>query len=159
MLTTEIKEYIDKSVLCWLATSSADNQPNVSPKEVFTWFDVMTLIIANIASPGSASNILENSKVAVSFVDVFVQKGFQLKGECKLVERSHSDFNKLSEPLEKITNGVYPFDSIFKITVEEVKEIKAPGYFVFPDKTKEEMIEEALKTYEVKRRNSFTKSA
>ena len=151
MISDTIKEYIDKSVLCWLATSSADNQPNVSPKEVFTCVDNETLIIANIASPGSAENVQQNARVAVSFVDVFVQKGFQLKGECKLIEKSDSDFKKLAVPLEKITKGIYPFDSIFRIKVEEVKEIKAPGYFLFPDKIEEVMIEEALRTYGVKK--------
>ena len=150
MITDKIKSYIDRSVLCWLATSSKDNQPNVSPKEVFTCVDNETLIIANIASPGSAENVQQNANVAVSFVDVFVQKGYQLKGKCKLIERSDSDYKKLASPLEKITKGIYPFESIFRIKVEEVKEIKAPGYFVFPDKTEDDMIEEALKTYGVK---------
>ncbi|MBO6524787.1 MAG: pyridoxamine 5'-phosphate oxidase family protein [Balneolaceae bacterium] len=150
MISETVKEYIDSSVLCWLATSSASNHPNVSPKEVFTWFDNETLIIANIASPGSATNVLKNPNVAVSFVDVFAQKGYQLKGKCKLVERSDSDFNKLATPLEQITKGLYPFDSIFRTEVKEVKEIKAPGYFAFPDKTEADMIDEALKMYGVK---------
>ena len=152
MITDDIKTYIDRSVLCWLATSSADNQPNVSPKEVFTYLDDNNLIIANIASPGSASNILENPKVAVSFVDVFVQKGYQLKGICVLISRSDKEFQNLSKPLEHITKGIYPFDSVFKITVESVKEIKAPGYFLFPDKMEEDMVEEAMRTYGVRKR-------
>jgi len=63
MLTSEIKEYIDKSVLCWLATSSTDNVPNVSPKEIFNYFGENVIIIANIASPQSLKNIKQNKKV------------------------------------------------------------------------------------------------
>ncbi len=37
MLTSDIKKYIDQSVLCWLATVSKDGIPNVSPKEIFTY--------------------------------------------------------------------------------------------------------------------------
>ena len=37
-LTQGIKKSIDKCVLCWLATVSNDLIPNVSPKEVFTYF-------------------------------------------------------------------------------------------------------------------------
>lgn len=151
MISEKIKEYIDRSVLCWLATSSADNQPNVSPKEVFACFENETIIIANIASPGSAENVLVNPNVAVSFVDVFVQKGYQLKGKCTLVSNSDVDFQVLAEPLRRITKGVYPFDAVFRIKVEEAKEIKAPGYFIFPDKKEADMIGEALKTYGVKK--------
>ena len=80
MLTTDIKKSIDTCVLCWLATVDKDQQPNVSPKEMFTYLDDHTLLIANIASPNSVRNIAQQPKVSVSFVDVFTQKGFKLKG-------------------------------------------------------------------------------
>ncbi len=76
MLNQEVKKYIDKSVLCWLATSNEDNEPNVSPKEVFTYRDEKTLLIGDIASPNSVKNIKSNPIVCVSFVEIFVQKGF-----------------------------------------------------------------------------------
>ncbi|MEL6255795.1 MAG: pyridoxamine 5'-phosphate oxidase family protein [Bacteroidota bacterium] len=56
----EIKDYIDRSVLCWLATSSAENFPNVSPKEIFAFYGSDKIIIANIASPQSIRNIREH---------------------------------------------------------------------------------------------------
>ena len=63
MFTQEAIKYIDQSVLCWLATSDKDNFPNVSPKEMFTHFEDNKILIANIASPNSVANILENSNV------------------------------------------------------------------------------------------------
>lgn len=57
MITDEVKEYIEKSVLCWLATCNNEGIPNVSPKEMFTYFDSNTLLIANIISPNSVENI------------------------------------------------------------------------------------------------------
>lgn len=36
MFTKEVKEYIERSVLCWLATVDAAGHPNVSTKEVFS---------------------------------------------------------------------------------------------------------------------------
>jgi predicted pyridoxine 5'-phosphate oxidase superfamily flavin-nucleotide-binding protein len=53
--------YIQQSVLCWLATSNHKNEPNVSPKEIFTCSDDETFLIANVASPISTHNILENA--------------------------------------------------------------------------------------------------
>lgn len=50
ILSTEIIDCINKSVLCWLATSSKENIPNVSPKEIFCSFEADKIIVANIAS-------------------------------------------------------------------------------------------------------------
>ena len=75
MISVEIKNYIERSVLCWLATADAAGVPNVSPKEIFVPFGDDHLLIANIASPESVKNIRGNPHVCVSFVDVFVQKG------------------------------------------------------------------------------------
>lgn len=150
MLSELIKEYIDKSVLCWLATSSSDGQPNVSPKEVFTYYGNEYILVANIASPGTVHNIRENPKVSVSFVDVFVQKGFQLKGKAELVSESDLDFDALSVPILKITKGKFPFGPIIRIKVREVKQILAPSYLLFPDITEEQQKQSAYKTYGVK---------
>jgi predicted pyridoxine 5'-phosphate oxidase superfamily flavin-nucleotide-binding protein len=53
-----------------VATVSSQGEPNVSPKELFFVLDTETLLIANIASPQSLKNILQNSKVCVSGVNV-----------------------------------------------------------------------------------------
>ena len=96
MLQQNIKDYIKRSVLCWLATVDG-NQPSVSPKEIFTNYGDDTVIIANIASPNSIKNIIRNNKVCVSFVDIFSQKGFQLYGEAHVSTlKSESDKAKLA---------------------------------------------------------------
>jgi hypothetical protein len=37
--TPEIRAAVHRSVLCWLATTDANGQPNVSPKEIFALTD------------------------------------------------------------------------------------------------------------------------
>ncbi|WP_438423421.1 pyridoxamine 5'-phosphate oxidase family protein [Aquimarina macrocephali] len=147
MLTTEIKEYVNKSVLCWLATSSLDNIPNVSPKEVFTYYSNTNIIIANIASPQTVKNIRENNNVCVSFIDVFVQKGFQLKGVANIVAKDDPDYTSIQTPLLQITGGKFPFATITNIVVKEVKRILAPKYILYPETTEEQQIQSALKQY------------
>ena len=88
MLTPDIKKYIDQSVLCWLATVSKDGIPNVSPKEIFTYLDNEHLGIAHIASPNSIRNIKANPNVCVSFVEIFVQKGYKLRGKVEIITRA-----------------------------------------------------------------------
>lgn len=147
MLTEEIKSYIQKSVLCWLATSDEDNMPNVSPKEIFTFYENNFVIIANIASPKSVYNIMQNSKVCVSCIDVFVQKGFQIKGNAKIIRKVDSEFEELEKPLLEMTQGKYPFANIIKIEVEKVKKIIAPSYMLYPETTEKEQIEKSKKQY------------
>ena len=70
MLNKDITNSIEHSVLCWLATSSADGTPNVSPKEIFTYYGDSKIIIANIASPQSVKNIKANARACISFISL-----------------------------------------------------------------------------------------
>ena len=147
MLNSEIKKYIDQSVLCWIATSSSDNVPNVSPKEIFNYYGDNAIIIANIASPQSMKNIKHNKNVCVSFIDVLVQKGFQLKGAAEIIIKSDADFKAMKNVLLKMTEGKFPFSSIIKITVEYTKPIIAPKYLFYPETTEEEQAKSAYISY------------
>ncbi len=150
MLSPEIKQYIDDSVLCWLATSSADNIPNVSPKEVFTHFDDTYVIVANIASPQTVRNIQENPNVCISFIDVLVQKGFQLKGEAEIVDSKDVKYQDMKEKLTSLTGGKFPFNTITRIKIQSAKPILAPSYQFFPETKEEDQVAVAKKQYGIK---------
>jgi predicted pyridoxine 5'-phosphate oxidase superfamily flavin-nucleotide-binding protein len=151
MLNTDIKKSIDTCVLCWLATVDENQQPNVSPKEMFTYLDDHTLLIANIASPNSVRNIAQQPKVSVSFVDVFIQKGFKLKGEAKLITRDADSYAAKAKRLTDLFSDKFPIHSVIEITITKVNLIQAPSYWLFPDSTTEQsQIEGAMKTYGVK---------
>lgn len=141
-LTNEIKEYVDRSVLCWLATVSIENVPNVSPKEIFNHYGTDKIIVANIASPQTVRNLKLNENVCVSFIDVLVQKGFQIKGKARIVERSDSEFLEMEKVLTKMTSGNFPFATITEITLEEVKPIISPKYVLYPKTTETEQIDQ-----------------
>jgi len=147
-LTTEAKHYLDQSVLCWLATSSDDGSPNVSPKEIFTYFDEDEIIVANIASPQTVQNIHANPKVCLSCLDILVQKGVQLKGTARILTGKNEGYAERTEKLETMTGGKFPFSSITSIRVESHKQILAPSYIFFPKQTTEaSQIEGAKKQY------------
>ncbi|MEM9866500.1 MAG: pyridoxamine 5'-phosphate oxidase family protein [Bacteroidota bacterium] len=146
-LTNEIKASIDQSILCWLATVSDKNIPNVSPKEIFNYFGTDKIIIANIASPQSVKNINVNEKVCVSFIDVLVQKGFQVKGKAKIIKKTDAEFVEMEQVLLKMTGGNFPFRTITEILVEQVKPIIAPRYLLYPETTEQQQILNAKKAY------------
>ena len=149
-LTTEIKEYINRSVLCWLATVSNETVPNVSPKEIFSYYKTNKIIVANIASPQTVRNIKQNENVCISFIDIFVQKGFQIKGKAKIIKKTDSEFSEMQKILLKMTGGNFPFSTITEIKIGQVKPIIAPKYILYPETTESDQIESAKKAYDIK---------
>lgn len=147
----EILDYLNRSVLCWLATSSLAHIPNVSPKEVFMPYEGRCIIIANIASPQSVKNMKENEQVCLSFIDIFTQKGVQLKGVAEIITKEHPEYAGMKAALETMTKGKFPFSSISKITVHKRKPIIAPSYILFPETSEQDQIKAAEKSYRVKK--------
>lgn len=147
ILTSEIKISITNSILCWLATTDGDGQPNVSPKEMFMAFGDDRIIIANIASPQTVKNIRTQPLVAVSFIDVLVQKGYQLKGVARIVGKGDVGFEELAAPLKEMAGDKFPFSTLTEIKIEKAKPIIAPRYLLFPGTTEEEQIRAARKQY------------
>lgn len=146
-LPKEIKSSIKESVLCWLATSSKENIPNVSPKEIFDYYTDETIIVANIASPQTVKNIKENEHVCISFIDILVQKGFQIKGKARIVDQSDLLFTDMYMKLSKMTAEKFPFNTITVISISTIKPILAPKYILYPETTEQDQIESAKKTY------------
>ncbi len=152
MLDSDVLRLIDESVLCWLATSSASGQPSVSPKEIFASYNSDSIIIANIASPNSARNIRENGKANVSFVNIFTQKGRQVRGAVQERRRGDDGFEAMERVLVELTGGKLPFKSVFRVIAEDVSEIIAPRYRFFPDTTEQDQVESAMIRYGVQPR-------
>lgn len=150
-MSPDLKSYIERSVLCWLGTIDDSGNPNVSPKEVFCAWGEDSILIANIASPESERNIRSFPGVCVSFVDVFVQKGFKVKGVATVVDATSSQYLELIRPLEEITNRAFPIRNIFRVSISKVFPIIAPSYHMTPERTEEQQIESALRTYGVQR--------
>ena len=146
----EFNQILKGSVLCWLATVDASGQPSVSPKEIWTMAEDDHLIIANIASPDSIKNIKENNKIGVSFIDVFVQKGYKLKGDASIIKEGSSNYSNLFAPLFKLAGPDYPFLSIISMKIRSIQPIIAPSYFLNPDESTENKIINAMKTYKVR---------
>lgn len=148
MLTEAVKQSIQESVLCWLATVDKDGMPNCSPKEIFSFLGDDELLIANIASPQSVRNLSDNANVCVSFVHVFKQKGFKLKGSAIYAKKGDADYDTLFNVLKPLA-GDFPVLGVIRIKVLEVKPILAPSYHMVDGVTEAEQIESAKRTYGV----------
>lgn len=151
MLDQNDKTIIDASVLCWLATSDSAGVPNVSPKEMWYIRKDVQIVIANVASPGSARNVKSNPKVCVAFLDIFRQKGLQLKGDAVLLTSKDAQYQDYAGPLNDMSGGRYPFNSVFLVDISQKKNILAPSYILYPDEsTEQSRIEDAVNSYKVR---------
>jgi predicted pyridoxine 5'-phosphate oxidase superfamily flavin-nucleotide-binding protein len=146
-MTKAVISCLEQSVLCWLATASKENYPNVSPKEVFAVYENRSIIIANIASPQSVKNIRTNPKVCLSVIDILIQKGYQLKGNASIVSKNEDGFADMASCLLKLTGGKFPFSEIIRIEVHQSMPIVAPKYVLYPDTTEAAQIASAKKAY------------
>ena len=152
MLNEEIRGSIEESVLCWLATVSNAGEPNVSPKEMFAPYKNKYLLIANIASPVSVQNIENNSKVCVSFIEIFKQKGFKLGGIAYNLIEGDEDYEEKVALLRHLGGDGFPIKGVIQIEITSVSPIIAPSYWLYPDQTTESsQIEQSLKTYGVRK--------
>ena len=149
LIDNEVVESIEASVLCWLATVGEDGSPNVSPKEAFTHDGNGRLLIAHIASPQSVKNIESNPSVCVSFVDVFVQKGYKVRGKARVVSLSDESFGKQQSRLKQLAGDAFPICAVIEVTPTAVEEIIAPSYHLIPGVTTEKMIDQSLSSYRV----------
>ena len=149
MLTDDIRRCMDRSVLCWLATTGTDGFPNVSPKEVFCAHGERTVLIANIASPGSARNIEAHPLVCVSFIDVFVQKGHKLKGRAELITAADTRYAQCAPALERRLQGLFQLRSIIAVEVMATEPIIAPSYRFVLGTTEAAQIAAAMRAYGV----------
>lgn len=151
MLTQEIQAAIDKMVLCWLATVDEQGCPNVSPKEMFLVTGEQELTIAHIASPQSVQNIQQNQQVCVSLVDVFVQKGYKIKGEASILPQTAPQYAHYLEVFQEAYGTTFPITAFITIQVQMLAPIVAPSYAFFPEKTTvANQIKGALETYQVR---------
>ena len=149
MITEEIAKSIGSSVLCWLATVSEDGLPNVSPKEAFLHDGEGKILVANIASPKTVRNIDQTKNVCLSFVNVFIQKGYKITGKAKVWNPGSVGYEDRLRKLISEIGETFPIISIIEIDPTETEEIIAPSYRLFPDSGPLDRIRESLSTYEV----------
>lgn len=110
----------------------------MSPKEIFTFYGAEYLLIGNTASPTSVRNIAVNPCVCVSFVDMFVQKGFKVSGIARNFRKRDMDYEKWAEPLTAMAGPRFAIHSVIVIRVTKFEPILAPSYQLYPHETTEQ---------------------
>ncbi|MEZ6087349.1 MAG: pyridoxamine 5'-phosphate oxidase family protein [Pirellulaceae bacterium] len=149
LITDEVAQSIELSVLCWLATVAEDGSPNVSPKEAFLHDGQGRILIAHIASPQSVRNIQHDPRVCLSFIDVFTQRGHKIRGEARLLTEDDARYENQKSLLAQLVGERFPIRGVIEVQPTAVEEIIAPSYRLFPNTTTRQMVAEARTTYRV----------
>jgi len=126
ILTTEIKEFIKKTRLGFVATVCPDGTPNLSPKGTTTAWDDDHLVFADIHSPGTVNNLLTNPAVEVNIVDIFLRKGYRFKGVGQVLSDGPL-FQEIAS-FYKNAGSRYPINNIVLIKVGQVIPVISPIY-------------------------------
>jgi len=126
ILTTEIKEFIKKTRLGFVATVCPDGTPNLSPKGTTTAWDDDHLVFADIHSPGTVNNLLTNPAVEVNIVDIFLRKGYRFKGVGQVLSDGLL-FQDIAS-FYKNAGSRYPINNIVLIKVGQVIPVISPIY-------------------------------
>ena len=126
LLAQEIKDFVNKTKLGFIATVCPDGTPNLSPKGTTIVWDEDHLAFADIHSPGTVQNLLHNPAIEINVVDVFTRKGYRFKGAAKIFSEGEV-FDKVISFYGEAASK-YRINNIVLIKVDKVIPITSPIY-------------------------------
>jgi hypothetical protein len=77
-------------------------------------------------------------------------EGFQGPRGAAVIRAGDELYDEAEAVLLAITQGLFPFTSIFVVSVERIEPIVAPRYLLYPETTEAEQIQSAMNTYGVR---------
>tara|TARA_B100000029_G_scaffold116256_1_gene109030 strand:+ start:338 stop:778 length:441 start_codon:yes stop_codon:yes gene_type:complete len=122
----EIKNFVNFQKLGYVATTSSNGTPNLSPKGTISILDDSRLVFANIRSPQTIENLKKNTSIEINVIDPFSRMGYRFKGTAKIISGG-DDFQNILNYFEK--NGIKSnISDIIVVDVESFSEITSPSY-------------------------------
>ena len=99
-LTEDMKRVVEEQRLGFVATVCPDGTPNLSPKGTTSVWDEHHLAFADIRSPQTVRNLLQNPWAEVNVVDPVARRGYRFKGRCRTLSGA-----QFEQGLEFFTRG------------------------------------------------------
>src|SRR5689334_17852151 len=126
LITDDIKEFVNRTKLGFVATVCPDGTPNLSPKGTTIVWDEEHILFADIHSPGTVQNLLANPAIEINVVDIFTRKGYRFKGKA-VVHSSGIIFDEVVE-FYKSAASKHKIQNVVIAKVERVLPIYSPAY-------------------------------
>ena len=126
LVTPEIKEFLERQKLGFVATVSEDGIPNISPKGTIIGWTSELLAFANIRSPDTVNNLKNNPNVEINVIDSLLRKGYLFQGTSRIL----NDGQIYDEILEYYKNhGIKSvIYEIILVNVSSVTVVTSPLY-------------------------------
>jgi len=126
IITEEIKNFVNFQKLGYVATISADNTPNLSPKGTIMVLDESHLAFAHIHSPQTVENLKHNPSIEINVVDPFSRRGYRFKGIAEIISTGDK-FDKIISHYKE-TGVKSSIETIIAVKIEKLSEVLSPLY-------------------------------
>ena len=126
VITEEIKNFVNFQKLGYVATISADNTPNLSPKGTIMILDESHLAFAHIHSPQTVENLKHNPSIEINVVDPFSRRGYRFKGIAEIISTGDK-FDKIISHYKE-TGVKSSIETIITVKIEKLSEVLSPLY-------------------------------
>lgn len=144
ILTADMLDVIQRTILSFVATVNKDGSPNLSPKASLIARND-TLFFADIASPQTINNIRRNPEISINVVDVFSRRGYRFNGRAAVLPVGDVDREFVAERVWRTNGSDYPVDHVVRVDVREALPLLSPAYR-FGEGASEEALREAYMT-------------
>lgn len=126
LITPEIKNFLEKNKLGFVATVNSNGIPNVSPKGTIISWNADTLAFVDIRSPDTINNLKNNPNIEINVIDPLLRKGYLFSGTCSILHDGEL-FNEISIHYRNI--GVTSMiKSIILVSLSKVSSVISPLY-------------------------------
>ena len=142
-LTQEIKDFVNKQRMGFVASIGPANKPSLSPKGTTIALDDNHLAFTGIRSDQTISNLEINPNVEINVVDPIRRRGYRFQGTAKILSEGE-EFEKILSHFR--TLGIKSeVKAIVLVAIDMAKEIKSPLYDL--GLTEQEIVSEWKKRY------------
>jgi predicted pyridoxine 5'-phosphate oxidase superfamily flavin-nucleotide-binding protein len=122
-----MKRLVREQRLGFIATICPDGTPNLSPKGSTAVWDDDHLVFADVESPRTIRNIVENPWVEINVVDPVLRRGYRFKGKGEVL-RSGTDYWKIMEMYREDGADVRRIRAIVRVEVVFTAPLVSPVY-------------------------------
>jgi uncharacterized protein len=137
-LDADMRAIVERTILCFAATTNADGSPNLSPKSSLRVHDNEHLLFAKIASPGTVRNLRRDPRIAINCVEIFARRGYRFAGRATI----HSSGDPLHVALAAAVRREHasiPVHDAVLVEVLEAEPIMSPAYTFIAGVTEESL--------------------
>lgn len=126
ILISDMKRAVAQQRLGFMATVGADGTPNLSPKGQTFVLDDDHLVIGEVRSPRTRTNLAHQPVAEINVVDPIARKGFRFKGPCTVV--SEGDRYQELVAFLKAHGAIATPNAVMVMKVERALPLISPGY-------------------------------